>query len=382
MTRVEALGFHLPYGCKSSGVCCSSGWPIAVEDDVKVRLEDLLPRVRDRLPRDEFGFVSMDQPPRGCSSALRVDSKGAVRACWFLDGTRTCAVHRNFGEPALPSACRHFPRVTVLDPTRVAISLSHYCPSAVALLFDREAAWGIRDAVTAFPKKASTTAPAGGDIGLGYEGLDARRGDPPLLRPDVFLGFDGLAVFERRAVESFERAPSVETALVRIGLAIETIRGWRYGLGTVPDYIDAVFEAISSTAGDSREIDLGSDHITVLAEAIKGSDPPGALPRSSPPRRRFSEDLDRALRRFLSARLFGAWISYQGQGLRSVFRYLTLCHELVRTFEAEQTHSHPADRLKEAMRLSDLWLVHYSDPQVLADALGMSERRSLLRTVA
>jgi hypothetical protein len=70
-----------------------------------------------------------------------------------------------------------------------------------------------------------------------------------------------------------------------------------------------------------------------------------------------------ALKRWLAARLFGAWIAYQGDGLETTVRYLRACLD---TFTRELARG---DNPLEAIRRSDLHLVHESDSQQLADTL-------------
>ncbi len=54
--------------------------------------------------------------------------------CVFHDPAGRCAIHSALGHDALPVACRQFPRVSVTDPRGVSVTLSHYCPTAAALL--------------------------------------------------------------------------------------------------------------------------------------------------------------------------------------------------------------------------------------------------------
>ena len=77
------------------------------------------------------------------------------------------------------------PRVCLLTPRGVCVTLSHYCPTAADLLFAEEA-----------PPRI-VTKPAGFPGSAHYEGLDARHAPPPLLRPGVWLGWDG---YERWSV--------------------------------------------------------------------------------------------------------------------------------------------------------------------------------------
>ncbi len=61
---------------------------------------------------------------------------------------------------------------------------------------------------------------------------------------------------------------------------------------------------------------------------------------------------DRALKRWLAARLFGNWIAYQGDGLQAIVRYL---HGCLATFITELARDGSP---LEAIRRSDLLIVH------------------------
>lgn len=372
--RVRALSFHLAYGCRSTGVCCSSGWNIAVETPIRLELTRLLAAEKPPLPNGADGFRPMADPPKGCTHALRVDPE--KRSCWFLDGDRRCAIHSAFGEAALPSACRHFPRVTVVGPRDVSVSLSHYCPTAAGLLFGpQDGGFEVVDGSGSFRPKPFR----GEGASDGYEGLDVRSADPPFLRPGVLLGWDGLATIEERSVAALSRSSSVGEALGVIGLAFEAARDWKPRFGAVPEFIVAVFESVEESPSDalrSLEPEPARDSLAgILSAASAGaSDFPLAdpLPIAEP-------QLDLPLRRYLASRLFGAWIAYQGPGLRTLWRYLRTCLSLVETFHAGSVERDPVARLRESIRLADLWLVHYVDPQQLADTLGAFEGRPLLR---
>ena len=58
------------------------------------------------------------------------------RCAFFESDARLCSIHRVGGEAALPLTCRMFPRVVLQDGRGALVSLSHFCPTAAALLFD------------------------------------------------------------------------------------------------------------------------------------------------------------------------------------------------------------------------------------------------------
>jgi hypothetical protein len=218
---VRSLSFHADYRCRNTGICCSSGWEIAVEEPVEVSLRPRL-QTNHETPNGPDGFVPMMDPPKGCKSAFRQTHAGV---CWFRDPERRdCAIHRDFGEDALASACRQFPRVVVLEPSQVSVSLSHYCPTAAALLFRETTDFSLRDNPEAFPP------------GWPFEGLDAREAYSPLLRPGVLLGFDGLRRLEDEAIALFAE-PGFATGIGRVEAALSRLREWGPGSGPVPDFI-------------------------------------------------------------------------------------------------------------------------------------------------
>ena len=63
----------------------------------------------------------------------------AAAACSTNATAKRCIVHRDLGEPHLPTTCRHFPRVAVQDRRGTFVSLSHFCPTAASMLFQRRA---------------------------------------------------------------------------------------------------------------------------------------------------------------------------------------------------------------------------------------------------
>ena len=348
---MRALSFHSEYHCGNTGICCSSRWEVAVEVEVEVRLVSLLGLGPGKLPNGPDGFRIISEPPAGCRSSLRTaDPSGA---CWFRDEPgRACAIHRNHGESVLPSACRQFPRVCVLEPAVVSVSLSHYCPTAAALLFAGPEEFGLVSDAPAFPPDWP------------FEGLDARRAYPPFLRPGVLLGFDGLRTFEDRVVTVLSQG-TLWPALARIDLAIERARTWTVSAGPMCDH---VADSFALTGRDPRP-DPGTidPRPLLLATLTRGTQPTAGLPEFRPGPLSLSNLADLALRKYLASRLIAAWITFQGNDLRSVARYLRLCLDTVFLFEsARGTAESEAARWRESIRNADLWLLHYCDPDLLA----------------
>lgn len=349
---VQCLSFHAEYACRNTGVCCGSGWTIAVESSVQQTLRLRLKEPGLELPNGPGGFVPLAGAPAGCDSALRLRG----RVCWFRDDrVGRCAIHRSLGESALPSACRHFPRVCVLERDRVALSLSHYCPTAAALLFADDGGFSVVTAPSAFPRDWP------------FEGLDVRDDFPPLLRPGVLLGFDGLRALELATVRSLAMAIDARVGLDSIEHALVALSEWTPEGPSVPALVDLAFaratssfQATPTAPRDPRPV--------LLASLTHGTEPP-SLPEWNPSFLFGSADpaIDRALRRYLAARAFGNWILFHGADVRILGRYLRLALDAAHLFAGRRDGSESAStRWLEAIRSADLWLMHHCDPDLLA----------------
>jgi hypothetical protein len=228
----RALSFHAAYACRHSGACCTARWPIPS-------------RSGDLLPLTE-------------------------RGCVFHRGQR-CSIHDTFGHDALPVACQEFPRVSVLDPRGASITLSCFCPTALAMLDEFDGPIEIVEQTTGTP-----------------EGLDARTSLPPALRPDVLMDWNSWWEFEALAVNEFNREEAPAEILARLTAIVEEIRTWKPGEGELVDRVHAAFA--SGGVGDHS-----------------------ALRRS----------LDsRVTNRFLACHAFGNWTAHLGAGLRTWLRSL------------------------------------------------------------
>lgn len=351
---IRCLSFHADYLCQNSGVCCSSGWEIAVERAVHVSLQSRLREPSVRLPRGPDGFRATADPPPACEVSFRHLPDGS---CWFRDKQeRRCAIHREFGEPSLPSACRQFPRVCVLEPAQVSVSLSHYCPTAAALLFLDSVTFGLVDNPASFP----------GD--WPFEGLDARDACSPFLRPGVLLGFDGLRAFEDCAVSALSEGDAW-SALSRVEAAIDRIRLWTPAAGPLVPEIRRCFAMAPPLPDEGPK--RPDPRATLLAAVPSGGIHDPNLPCFQARKPAFSTRIDCALRRYLGARLIAGWVVFQGEGLRTTARYLRLCLDAVLLFEAARPGDEPElERWRESIRSADLWLLHYCDPELLALKLG------------
>jgi hypothetical protein len=211
-----------------------------------------------------------------------------------------------------------FPRQVLHDSRGTFITLSHFCPTAAGLLFEDDRPVAIVDAPV----------PLAGDGRL--DGLNARDVWPPLLRQGVMMDHDSFTLWERHGIELLTRsgiAPRV--ALAALLAATARIESW--------------------------EPDAGLP----LEHAVR--DGFGTLP---PPPTAVLAPHDPAVKRWLAARLFGSWLAYQGDALRTIVRYLHACHDVFLVELARDRNP------LQAIRRSDHLIVHESSSQQLATLLN------------
>lgn len=378
--RVRALSIHADYRCRSTGVCCSSGWEIPIERGTEERIGAGLDsrRLRARSGAASAWRRPVEGLPHGARAVLLHDAGGA---CVFLDpGGRLCAVHRDLGEGALPSACRQFPRVATLTPLGVSVSLSHYCPTAAGAPFRGDVPLAVVEAPTAFPPWWP------------WEGLDAREALPPLLRPGVLMHWPSLERWEHFCVSALaEPGRGPEAALGVLAGAAEEARRWTPEDGPFGSFFERVLERRTDRLGpDPARADAttgapwlgGTGAWRLVAECV----PQRALLPAVP------EGLDKAddrwvaptwptlaapIRRWLAAKAFASWATLQGEGLRTTVASLRLALEVLRAEAgrgvSEAGRPIDAELLKEAFRRADLLLVHLASPEALARRLSRAE---------
>jgi Fe-S-cluster containining protein len=353
--QTRVLGIHADYRCRHSGACCSSGWAIPVEPEV----EGGLRRLRRAGLREAEG-----------RTWLATDSTGR---CAFFEPERgnLCAAQRQLDHAALPSACRHFPRMVLLSPRGAEISLSHYCPTAASMLFRADRGLQIETSPAAFPHGV-------------YEGLDARDAWPPLLRPGVLMGWRAYWEWEAQALALLDcEEHSPEAALAILWARADEARAWRADAGAFEDWLPGALAAVPNRAARQMEF----DHSLALHEEALACVPVGlALRRADPglgdAESRFLapgwREWSRPIRRYLAAKVFASWSALQGEGLRTTVRSLeaalgTLRVEAARACgEAERPLD--AELLKQAFRQADLILCHLARPDELAHRWSRAER--------
>jgi Fe-S-cluster containining protein len=385
--RVRVLSFHAGYACASTGACCSAGWPIPVEGHV-------LPVLRRAIDDGRVTTVSGSSPLTFPDA--RPDDVGAVLGrtpagtCVFFDRAQPggcCRVQRHAGLPAMPIACRQFPRIVRRDSAGTDISLSHWCPTALATLGDVAEPARIVDATGSPVAEAA------------IEGLDARETWPPLLRADCLADREAYDAIEAATVDALANGGgSVHARLGRVVTLYERLRAWRPSCGVQPAFVvdairrweDGGGEAITAPAPGLEERAR-----TAFVDAVLDAVPPGERWRvpgrpgvpAAEARAVLDEPLARGrLGRYLAARAFGAWMAYQGRGLRTVAAYLAAALATVEAWlpvsasaaAVDGLTPDPSDaRVAAAIRTADLLLLHLGSPEHLARRLSDWERAPL-----
>lgn len=262
------LSIHASYACAHSGECCTAGWPISAEPPLLAALSR-----HDLGPEWTAGrAVEIVASPEGPVSILRTDAE----ACVFYErDRRRCAIQRRAGPAALPTACRNFPRITLTDRRGVFITLSHFCPTAAALLL------GDRDITI-------VEAPPSLSLNGTVEGLDATGVLPPLLRPGMLTDADGYDAWEAEAIAVWnDRGYAAKDALAIVSAATGDVCNWRPGSETLATRTGRAFERARAAW----------DH-----------------PQSPQP------PIEHAIKSFLAAHQFASWHAYQEGGLQAVVR--------------------------------------------------------------
>ena len=296
------LNFHLGYACQHSGVCCTSGWPIPVERDRVIPIQSLAARA------DESWLVPADDAPAEVAGHLALDPDGH---CVFHGSG--CAVHA-----ARPASCAHFPFICLIDARGVHVTLSHYCPTAASMLFDDTGPLAI---VAGPPPVPGFAVP---------EGLDARDSLPPLETPNRLMTFDAFTAWERTAIAEVP---------VPVPPAVSIDR----------------FECVRRSVPPPWSWPEAPPDFALQWQVLVAARWP---------------EFAAVVRRYRAAKIFASWAAYQGDGRLAVIRLADLADAALRVEAVRQClqagRALDAELLKQAVRRTDLLLVHYADGRVLS----------------
>ena len=372
MGPVYALSIHADYRCRHSGVCCSSDWDVPVELPVYRSLDAALATGNLRAAADSADkspalIVEDDLPDEAAAMVARTPGGDCV---FYHRGSRLCVIHRDLGDARLPSTCRHFPRLAVHDRRGTFVSLTHYCPTAAAMLFRDDVPIEIEEAPSAFP-------PAD------YEGLEvAADAWPPLLRPHVLMDAADYGAWERHMVSRCaDEAIPPESVVATLQRDARVLRGYTPGAGSL---LNAVASLPTHSVAALPHAVLGPS-LAAFAEVIRAV--PDDL-KPEPDEQRLPDVYvdavapewtrwDAPLKRYLAAKAFSSWTAYQGRGLLTVVRGLEAALALVRVEATRQCRDQGrglnADLLKEVFRQADFALNHLAVGEDLAEAWSQVE---------
>jgi Fe-S-cluster containining protein len=311
--RTFWLNFHLAYACRHSGACCTSGWPIPVENDRVIPIRGLAGR------HDDSWLNREANAPEDVAGTLALQANGH---CVF-HGTGGCGVYAS-----RPTSCAHFPFVCLIDQRGVHVTLSHYCPTAAAMLFDDNGSIEIVEGpspVTGFEIP---------------EGLDAREALPPTFAEATvgkphpaklrLMGWDEFSDWERAEIGKSADAPSMDVTRARFEharLAVPAPWSW----AAAPADLERQWASLVDPAWPA---------------------------------------FARVVSRYRAAKVFASWAVYTDDGLAAVRRVADIAAAVLRVEAVRQCVTAgrrlDAELLTQAIRQSDLLLVHYADGWVLS----------------
>ena len=171
--------------------------------------------------------VLMTGPDLPEDAAAMVGRTPAGDCVFYHRGSGLCVIHRDAGETVLPSTCQHFPRLAVRDRRGTFISLTHYCPTAAAMLFRDDVLIEIVTGPAAFP-------PAD------YEGLVVTQDEwPPLLRPDMLMDDAAYSAWEHHLVaRCADQALSPESVIATLERDARVLRRYPAGDGMLQTAVE------------------------------------------------------------------------------------------------------------------------------------------------
>jgi Fe-S-cluster containining protein len=368
--RVYALSIHADYRCRHSGECCSTGWDVPVELSFYRSLTQAMERGRLAMSPAADNTTAFIVDPELPDEAAAIFERTRDGHCVFFEpGPNLCIVHRDLGFDALPSTCRHFPRIAVRDARGTFIALSHFCPTAASLLFREDVPLGVVADPPAFPP---------GD----YDGLTVAATDlPPLLHPHMLMDGDSYSAWERHLVARCALDRSPESILATMMRDARALAAWSPGEASLADAIarlplDYVEAPPDATLAQSLEL-----YAVVIAAVPDDLKPEPDEDGLAPAFERFVAanwlNFRAPLARFIAAKSFATWTAYQGRGVATIVRGIESAVALVRVEAARLCRDarRPLDAalLLEAFRGADFALNHLAVGEDLATAWSAAE---------
>ena len=376
-----ALSIHSDYRCQHSGICCHSDWDVPVEAPVYATLVEALGAGRLHATGEPADgdplLITEDDLPDGAAAIIAQSADG--RCIFHHADSRRCVVHRDLGEPTLPSTCRHFPRLAVRDGRGTFISLTHYCPTAAAMLFRDDVPTEIVEGPAAFPL-------------ADYEGLDVEVDAwPPLLHPKMLLGLEDYSAWERHMVSRCAvltvSPESVVATLERDARGLRRFTPDGPAFTALVESLPAEFaEGVPPVALDPS-LRLYREVMTAVPDDLRPAADEAGL--AEPYKRAVSPHWavwHAPLNRYLAAKAFANWTAYQGRGLLSIVRGLEAALAVVRVEAArgcrDLATALTEDVLREAFRRADFILNHLAVGEDLADSWSRVEKMRSSKTAA
>jgi hypothetical protein len=260
--------------------------------------------------------------------------------------------------------------VAVRDQRGTFISLTHYCPTAAAMLFREDVPLEIVESPRAFPPAI-------------YDGLvvdpDAW---PPLLHPQMLMDLDAYTAWEHHMVRRCaDLTASPDSVLATLTRDARLLRAFTPGKGSLIDAITALPRDMVNAA-PARSLDESLAFFAGVIDAVPDEYKPEPdehrLPEVFVQRVAPAWAAWRApLNRYLAAKAFASWTAYQGRGVLTIVRGLEAALALVRVEAARQCRDQnrplDAELMREAFRAADFLLNHLAGGDELAEGWSKAE---------
>jgi hypothetical protein len=371
---VYALSIHADYECHRSGVCCTSDWDVPVELPLYRTLSEAIATGRLRAAAvaagGASGAVLVTGPDLPDEAAAMVARTAGGDCVFYHRRSGLCVIHRDMGASQLPATCRYFPRLAMRDRRGTFITLTHYCPTAAAMLFREDRPIEVVENPPAFPAAS-------------YEGLVIGADDwPPLLHPRMLMGHDGYTAWERHMVaRCAEDGTSPESVVATLERDARLLRRYQPREGPIERVVASLPpEYVLKPAPSELTDSLVRFEEAVAAVPDDMKPPPDEHGLSDAYVRLVKDEWEKwhaPLRRYLAAKAFASWTAYQGRGVLSIVRGLEAALALVRVEAARQCRNAASalhgDLLCEAFRAADFVLNHLAAGDELAEAWSRVE---------